>query len=501
MYKLLLAEDETATREGILENIRWDELLIDRVETAKNGLIALETAHSFCPDILLTDIKMPRMNGIELADAVRKINPDCSVIIISGYPEVEYLKSAIRLKAVNFVDKPIELPALEQQIREAVAIQNSLRENQRLLKTKLASMIQYACFTDSFEETLSTVFPNLKGQKIFCRSYLVRILTKDLGNIPESDLPVYQQKAAKCFENETYVVGIHENLLQITLFGADRPALQAAAYLPILSQCFPENTVYIGMGDTVPFEQYAESFSAAAKLIAGIFYDQKQQLWSAKDIPAEIGSDSFQPDLSQYGRLLAEGDREGLKAFVNSCTAQLRKLRPSPTYAANVYYQMLSALSGLKAEENPPGQTDSAEELLLECIFLEKIEAELLNEIDRYFNARYLYNSNTTINQVLAYIHQNYNHTDLSLNSLSKQYYLSEAYLCVKFKELTGKTFIRYLTEYRIEKALLLLANKDYKINDIATQVGFDTGNYFTRIFKREKGTTPKEFRKRFGIN
>jgi two-component system response regulator YesN len=108
MYKLLLVDDETATREGILKNIDWQEIGIGEVRDAKSGVQALNIAREFIPDILLTDIKMPKMNGITLSHHVREINPDCSILIMSGYSETDYLKSAIRLSAINFVDKPIE---------------------------------------------------------------------------------------------------------------------------------------------------------------------------------------------------------------------------------------------------------------------------------------------------------------------------------------------------------------------------------------------------------
>lgn len=97
MYKLLFAEDETATREGILACIDWKSLGIGEVKAYKNGMLAYEAAKEWTPDILLTDIRMPRMDGIELCHKIRELNPSCSILMISGYSEVDYLKSAIKL--------------------------------------------------------------------------------------------------------------------------------------------------------------------------------------------------------------------------------------------------------------------------------------------------------------------------------------------------------------------------------------------------------------------
>ncbi|NLJ30517.1 MAG: response regulator, partial [Clostridiales bacterium] len=162
MYKLLFAEDESATRNGILEGIGWRELGIGEIRAEKNGELADRAAESFVPDILLTDIKMPRMDGITLSRKIRDRNPRCSILIISGYAEVGYLKSAIKLKAIDFVEKPIRLEELAEQLRHAVAAQDKLRERSALLKMELGSMLRYSGFsTARVTAILKECYPRL----------------------------------------------------------------------------------------------------------------------------------------------------------------------------------------------------------------------------------------------------------------------------------------------------------------------------------------------------
>jgi two-component system response regulator YesN len=137
----MLADDERATREGILSGMNWRKLGIAPVDAATNGLDALEQAERNAPDILLTDIKMPKMNGIELAKQIRQLNPYCSLLIISGYPEKGILRSAIQLRAINFVDKPVELPQLDEQLQLAVAEQDSMHERRDLLRDELGFLL------------------------------------------------------------------------------------------------------------------------------------------------------------------------------------------------------------------------------------------------------------------------------------------------------------------------------------------------------------------------
>ncbi len=277
MYRLLFAEDEKATREGILEGIDWKGLRIGEVKSAKNGAVAMEILDSFTPDILLTDIRMPRMNGIELATQIRRTLPDCSILIISGYSEKEYLKSAIYLKAVDFVDKPLRLPELTNQLIRAVSEQDAIRKQKKLLAAELSD--------DSFQ-----------------------------------------------FLN---------------------PAL-------------------------------------------------------------DIASDSF-----------------------------LQK-----------HFQDVN--------ESVSGNMEKIDPLVLD---------------------------------ILDIIHTRYMDRSLSLDSIGQQLFLSAAYLCVRFKKAMGITLVHYINQYRIRASLPLLADESMKLDEIAERVGFENGNYYSKVFKRYMGCSPAQYR------
>ena len=116
--KLLIVDDDAFIRAGITKNINWDDYGIASIETAEDGLEAFETSLWFKPDILLTDVKMPRIDGIELAKKVRENIPECKIIFMSAYSDKEYLKSAIRLSAVDYIEKPFRPSDLEEIIEK-----------------------------------------------------------------------------------------------------------------------------------------------------------------------------------------------------------------------------------------------------------------------------------------------------------------------------------------------------------------------------------------------
>ena len=118
--KLLIVDDEKLTREGIIASINFDELGISEIYEANDGIAGLEKAKTCPPDIVLCDIRMPRMNGIDMLDAITAIDPDIPFIMMSGYYDKEYLKAAIRLKAINYIEKPIVPAEMEDALKKAI---------------------------------------------------------------------------------------------------------------------------------------------------------------------------------------------------------------------------------------------------------------------------------------------------------------------------------------------------------------------------------------------
>ena len=120
MFHLLIVEDEKRTREGLCRHIDWNGIGVDPVTAVAGGMEALLAVDEIRPDILLSDIRMPHMTGIELASIIRKKFPRCKINFLSGYADKEYLMSAIELKAVNYIEKPIDLTEIRNAVAKAV---------------------------------------------------------------------------------------------------------------------------------------------------------------------------------------------------------------------------------------------------------------------------------------------------------------------------------------------------------------------------------------------
>jgi two-component system response regulator YesN len=131
---MLIVDDEATTRKGLMEYISWGEIGVDAVYDAEDGQKGLELASAIHPDIVLTDVRMPRMNGIELAQRLKDMLPLCKVVFLSGYSDKEYLLSAINLQAVNYIEKPVDLEEVRRVIQKTVAL--CIEDRQRLDQTR-----------------------------------------------------------------------------------------------------------------------------------------------------------------------------------------------------------------------------------------------------------------------------------------------------------------------------------------------------------------------------
>ena len=140
--KLLIADDELLTREGLASSIDWESMGIYQIFQADDGLRALHIAKLQEPDIILSDIRMPRMNGIELVEKLTELLPDTSIIFMSGYSDKEYLKAAIKLKAIDYVEKPLNPEEVQKTVAEAIRRRQQVlrsRQNEDLLSMETES--------------------------------------------------------------------------------------------------------------------------------------------------------------------------------------------------------------------------------------------------------------------------------------------------------------------------------------------------------------------------
>lgn len=497
--KVLIVDDEIFTREGIITMIPWDKLGISEIKQAFDGINALQIAESFKPDILLTDVKMPRMDGIELSFNLRKLYPECQIIFLSGYSDKEYLKSAIKLKAISYVEKPIDLEELQNALENAVSLKSQEFENNENKKTALALDLldinaDYIKLKTQFENLTSTKTGDLAFVTI-----LVDIFTED--TIDGENLKCEFNKIILKNNFNCISTFKEDNLLMLHLF-FNKDKIDLANLLESLCNYIKHKySYYLCLGRIVEsLSEIPESYYSAKYALKRSFFYNYNSIIDFNSL--KTNEYKFDPkSIDLFLEALESENRQNCLLIINRVTSDISQCENTPVNSVkDIYYKFYLKLFNFSVErrinfneKNVPFEYFSSFNTLSE------IKDFLIDKVEYVFSCIKQKNLNVDpINSILNYIHENYSDVNLSLQKISGKTYLTSAYICSIFKEHTGKTINNYITEYRINKAKELLKSANMKIVNITSQVGYSDGNYFSKIFKKETGYTPSEYRRKF---
>ncbi|WP_099466720.1 response regulator [Konateibacter massiliensis] len=514
--KLLIVDDEELTREGLIHSIDWESLGIHAVYEADDGLHGLELAKKHCPEIILSDVRMPRMDGVEMAKQLRDLLPGCSIIFMSGYSDKAYLKAAIKLKAISYVEKPIDPAEIKDSVREAVHNQKSLAlskesadNNRSDAISRLALKLIYSSYgaeTD-YADNFTQLGFSLKNYSYFT-TVIIKILNTDS---PISDIEsgrIMMELAPHLTRQKIdYIYGIkNEEYLIIHLFGTDKASQpNLIKLLERFSQTISSSyTHFISIGKAVnSVEKLWRSYNGAIILMYSSFfchynmvlYTDEENTAYSPSIPAELLSE-FSDALLTRSETKAQKLLQKLEAsLVNNKTMLVNQ-------AKDLYYKLFLELTDAANSFHISISADTTETILdyisKSSTFFE-LHSILKEKTERFFKSfEDESRDNSAVFLIKEYIGSHYQNESLSIKDISEHVFLSSSYVCTIFKTETGKTLNQYLTEYRIEKAKKLLMDSRYKITDISAKVGYSDGNYFGKTFKKLAGLSPSEFREQY---
>lgn len=356
---VLIADDETMPRAVLRDHLPWDQLGVTNIVEASDGDEVVEQARLCHPDILISDVKMPRKTGLEAAEAIRSFCPGCQVVFLSGYSDKAYLKGAIRLKAVSYVEKPIDLDELTQVLNEIV------RERQRLESfTPLSLLAQPSeANHDSGDEKLNI------DQQLETLDNLIRHREKE--------------------KVQTALSRLYRELVRC-------PGLDVEQHRQIYCKI-----IFLFLNAAQTYNVAAITRQADFLLYSAVKQETPQQL---------------------FGVLLQ---------------------------TAKDYFSWTA-----------PQETD-------------------------------------IVSRVEQILEQKYTDSALAVQDVACDLGYTNAYLCALYKKSCGKTVNQRLTQLRIEQAKQLLVKTEQKLYEVARAVGYSDGKYFAKLFTRETGLTPREYREK----
>lgn len=505
-YRLLLVDDEALELDALKNYVDWEAMGLELAGTARNGKIAWEKILTKEPDIVITDIQMPVMDGITLAKKIFNLNRQIKILFLTGYDDIEYLKAAIKVSAVDYIQKPFSDEAIKAAVEKACKelqqnqlMQHSVREGRNALIKKI-------CVAQAEPEVRQEWLEKLVQLNAFEQDGEYYGMMQIYG-VPQGNLALSLENKL----SEIISVWQEGRRLTVVIKGYVNTGDSAKRMLGLLEQL--TDMVYNGvfyeqriMGRELPrvfqiLESYEERmFYSEAGALQPVAAADVHGQWIQEDFDREWGN-SFQKKLMES---IMSGDQDAVAENADMLFAILTENRAGRSVAMKCLDKLLYEVEGMCAIERNREEMGHLMHQTMEqmehCLNMGQIQEIIMG----YFRAMTAYNAadvpDTTdyvVQKVKEYIHRNYAE-QITSAALAEEIHLSQNYIRSIFKEGTGKTILEYLTEYRFEKATELLRMPWAKVKEVSVAVGYDNVPYFCTLFTRNYGMTPGEYHKKY---
>ncbi|MDE7016446.1 MAG: response regulator [Lachnospiraceae bacterium] len=531
LYRIMLVDDEEEVRKGIIRKMDWERLGFVVVGDAENGEDALEKLEQLEPDVVITDIRMPYMDGLALTARIREKYPSMKVIIFSGYDDFEYAKQAIKLKVTEYILKPVngeELAVILKRIRDSLDEEiEQRRDIDALRESYLGSLpILRELFLNNLVSRttdVTAVVPKLRDYGIDildARKWLAAVIhvervecveTQALSmhqelipisvrGLVEDILRTYCRFAIfTSMEGITVIAAIDENNTQtglINLFGdickESRRLLEIDITVGVGRSCGDLQDIGISYQEAVDAIGY--------RAIVG----EGKPIYINDVEPVNRGKlQFFAKDEEELTTAIKFGSRETIEKKVKNLSA---KMEDAKVHARQYQLYMLSIANCLfrlmqQYDLDADVMFDSKEhyEVIMEGICNKEEFAGRIIPVSCRMNEAMNQERDNTMRKVISeakeYIREHYADSELSVETLCRHLHMSPAYFSTVFKKETGQSYVNYLTEVRLKKAVELLNETDDKTYVIAQKVGYQEQNYFSYVFKKRYGVSPTRYR------
>ena len=536
--KVFLVEDEMVIRRGIKNSIDWEKEGYIFCGEASDGELAYPMIIKEKPDILITDIRMPFMDGLELCKLVKKELPNIKILILSGYDEFDYAKEAIRLGVTEYLLKPISsgklLEALngvsesirrEKEDKDLVRKymeemrENTEHEKQKFFEQMIAGNLSMADALETgkkYEMNLSAGMYNLllfrftlgeenrkSGELLGEAEYAIEKLTERLEYVFEFQRGVEDWAFLLMADNEEQM---------------SERVKELSKDLEEIMKNYSTIAYFGGIGQPVArLRELEESFREAERALAARFTMELNRIISVEDIRMAQNVDTLDDiEITNFGEI--EKTRTMLEKFLNNgaedeidefvdvyinelSEENLKSVLMRQYIIMDAYIVMMSfceKFEGIEGEMQ--AQSEELKNSMKTIQTLEEIKnyiRMLLKKIigvrDTISGRRY----SDIIEIAKDQIRKTYMSDEISLNTIAAEVGMSPSYFSSIFSKEMGKTFVEYLTEIRMDRAKELLMCSSMKTSEIGYEVGYKDPHYFSYIFKKTQNCTPKEFRAR----
>ncbi len=526
--KVFICEDESIVREGLRDMIPWEKYGFEFVGDAPDGEMALPMIRSLKPDVLITDITMPFMDGLSLCKIVMNEFPDIKIIIISGYSDFEYARQAIELGVERYLLKPVTrtdminvIEEIKQKISEASEQQNYISKYEQEFK-KFERFSHRAFFEKLVEGSMSVqqiyeqaneLHLNLSANGYNLVIFTIRDAKQssyadDAANVMESlighfmQFPGYILFRCNLLSYAVLIKGDLDRLPQLTDRCVDmiRQHCEEAqadlewyaavgvptARLSGLSHCYADANRAFAYRHLFPDEHIFNSELVKTKYCAP----------NANDLDS---MDAAKLDPMIIRNFVRTGMQAETESFADEYIASFKGMEDSVLLR---YYLLVSIRVNVELALREEGIEDSDINPSIPNIDIkigaEEFRQNLIDALTKAISVRdaeAMKRNSDIIDSAMRYIDNHYKDEDISLDSVAIASNISANYLSAMFSQKVGLSFVEYVTKKRMEKAKQLLRKTDKRSGEIAGEIGYKDPRYFSFVFKKKTGCTPSQYR------
>jgi len=530
MYRAIIVDDEVTVRRGLRNHFDWSKHNIEIAADFPDGEKAYDYVQNNHVDLIVTDVRMPRMDGIELAKRAHQLNPKIRILFVSGYNDTDYLRKALKIDAVDYILKSIDLIELDEtmkrvvysmdhdaQIDQKIAhLEEKLQQSIPLLQQRSLMLLigeEFQYDNISKERLIYLDIPLSDVEEYFILVLQIRDVWRVFSEMKEHErlifsiqlqneaLDILEQYGNRiCFENKLgeFVMIINaeqDNFEDVLLTLSEKLQRLVTNNYGMRSN--------IGISEKFSgFKNAHSSYKNAVRAIQNRYY-----LDDDNSISVDKFSDSTTlKNIREFANkevcdALLSGDYSKVCEVTEKLFADAEEISKNEDQQNIMIYMLLlptKVLSSVKTGEK--GSYNNQRKLLERFLYCKELPEQkilildLYEEVTRIINSRSESQSNHVIEKVKQIISQKYME-QLSIASLAEDVFLTATYLCALFKQSSGQTINEYITEVRINKAKELLADHRIKLYDVCYNVGYYSPSYFSKLFKKNTGMTPSEYR------
>lgn len=520
LIKLMIVDDEPLFREYIRTTMDFEAYGFTLCCEAKNGKEALELAMVHDPEVVLTDINMPLMDGLTFSEKLLEINPNISIVLISGHSEFEYAKRAVKIGVSDYILKPFEkeelmltLLRLKDHIYKTLESEQSNVTQDTIKQSLCLSLInKEISFNPSLYEEL-----NRLGIGIHSTNFLITTLSIDDIDQKWHDV---EEKMLWRFAVKNVLNEILDEMYTYHSFydyeGNIVSIIEMTSAIEELDVSFHKRlksliNEYLGFGITLGigtihqgFEGIKESYDESITALNAKFLIGSNQAIDFRSLPKETKSFSFYNTATHEQCLyhLRRLDFENAHLTLTDLFNQTHQSMLDQGYTRMIYMSLISLVLSYLSQSGKNidvvlGQDFSPYQLLSSKSTLEQWEQEVIHIFKKtidYISTYEPSRASLVASKACDYIKTNYMNPELSVNDVATDQFINQTYLRTMFKEEMNLTVSDYITKIRLENAREMLKKKQYLLADIAEKVGYSDASYFSKSFKKFFGLSPSQF-------